>query len=135
MAIKAKLPLLNERTGEIVEVIAYIYGRPKAMDRDFIKVFHVFAEEVLSDSDIMKGAFRLLLYIMAEKLEPNRLVFYMTREEVMKDLGISKATYYLWLKALLKKGHIKRIGPNYYALRPYTAIVGRMADVDYFEEV
>jgi len=134
MAIKTKLPLLNEVTGEIVEVIAYIYGRPKARDSGFIKVFHVFAEEVLADPDIMKGAFRLFLYIMAEKLEPNRLTFYMTKEEVMEKLGISKATYYLWLKALLSKGHIKRIGPNYYAVRPYTAIIGRMANIDYFEE-
>jgi hypothetical protein len=134
MAVKAKLPLLNKETGEIVEVIAYIYGQPKARDSGFIKVFHVFAEEILADSEIMKGAFRLLLYIMAEKLEANRLVFYMTKEEVMKKLGISKATYYLWLKALLSKGHLKRLGPNYYALRPYTAIIGRMANIDYFEE-
>ena len=134
MAVKAKLSLLNEKTGEIVEVIAYIYGRPKAKDRGFIKVFHVFAEEVLEDPDIMKGAFRLFLYIMTEKLEANSLTFYMTKDEVMKNLGISKATYYLWLKALLSKGYIKRIGPNYYAVRPYTAIIGRMANIDYFEE-
>jgi predicted DNA-binding protein (UPF0251 family) len=135
MAMKTKLPLLNEETGEIVEVIAYIYGRPEAKDRNFIKVFHLFAEEVLADPDIMKGAFRLFLYIMTEKLEANRLVFYMTKEEVMEKLGISKATYYLWLQALLNKGHVKRIGPNYYTLKPRTAIIGRMADIDYFEEV
>jgi len=134
MAMKAKLPLLDERTGEIVEVIAYIYGRPKARDRDFVKVFHLFAEEVLEDPGIMKGAFRLFLYIMTEKLEANKLVFYMTREEVMDKLGISKATYYLWLQALLSRGHLKRLGPNYYAVRPYTAIVGKMANIDYFEE-
>jgi hypothetical protein len=135
MTMKTKLPLLNKETGEIVEVIAYVYGRPEVRDRDFIKVFHLFTEEVLADPDIMKGAFRLFLYIMAEKLRPNSLIFYMTKEEVIEKLGISKATYYLWLKALLKKGHIKRIGPNYYVLRPYTAIVGKMANIDYFEEV
>jgi predicted DNA-binding protein (UPF0251 family) len=134
MAMKTKLPLLNEETGEIVEVIAYIYGRPKAKDRNFIKVFHLFAEEVLADPDIMKGAFRLFLYIMTEKLEANRLVFYMTKEEVIEKLDISKATYYLWLRALLNKGHIKRIGPNYYAVKPKTAIIGRMADIDPLED-
>jgi predicted DNA-binding protein (UPF0251 family) len=134
MAMKTKLPLLNEETGEIVEVIAYIYGRPEAKDRDFIKVFHLFAEEVLADPDIMKGAFRLFLYIMTEKLEANRLVFYMTKEEVIEKLGISKATYYLWLQALLNKGHVKRIGPNYYTLKPRTAIIGRMADIDPLED-
>jgi predicted DNA-binding protein (UPF0251 family) len=135
MAMKTKLPLLNEKTGEIVEVIAYVYGYPKAKDRDFIKVFHLFAEEVLADPDIMKGAFRLFLYIMTEKLEANRLVFYMAREEVIEKLGISKATYYLWLRALLDKGHIKRIGPNYYALKPKTAIIGRLADIDPLEDI
>jgi predicted DNA-binding protein (UPF0251 family) len=135
MVMKARLPILNEKTGEIVDVIAYVYGRPKPRDRDFAKIFHVFAEEVLSDPEIMKGSFRLFLYIMTEKLEANKLVFYMTKEEVMKKLGISKATYYLWLKTLLRKGHIKRLGPNYYALRPYTVIIGRMVDIDYFEEV
>jgi predicted DNA-binding protein (UPF0251 family) len=135
MVMKAKLPLLNEKTGEIVEVIAYVYGRPKAKDRGFIKVFHVFAEEVLSDPDIMKGAFRLFLYIMTEKLEANRLVFYMTKEEVMEKLGISKATYYLWLKALLNKGHIRRLGPNYYAVSPRTAIIGRLADIEPLEDI
>jgi predicted DNA-binding protein (UPF0251 family) len=134
MAVKTKLPLLNKETGEIVEVIAYIYGQPKARDKGFTKIFHVFAEEVLADPEIMKGAFRLFLYVITEKLEANRLVFYMTKEEVMKKLGISKATYYLWLKTLLSKGHLKRLGPNYYALRPYTAIIGRMANIDYFEE-
>jgi hypothetical protein len=135
MVMKAKLPILNEKTGEIVDVIAYVYGRPKPRDRGFSKIFHVFAEEVLADVEIMKGAFRLFLYIMAEKLEANRLDFYMTKEEVMAKLGISKATYYLWLKTLLRKGHVRRLGPNYYAVRPRTAIIGRLADIEPLEDI
>jgi DNA-binding IclR family transcriptional regulator len=62
------------------------------------------------------------------------LSFFLRRDDVIADLGIVRQTYYRWLGTLLKKGYIKRLAYNYYALRPYTAIVGKMANIDYFEE-
>jgi hypothetical protein len=128
--MRTKLPIVNPATGEIFDVIAYVYGEDKPKDTGFIKVFHVFTKAVLADKDIMRGAFRLLLYIMTEKLETNKLSFYMTEKEVIEKLDISRATYYTWLKTLLTKEYIVRLGTNLYTLKPYTAIIGRMADVE-----
>jgi len=136
MATKAKLPIVNPETGEIVEVVVYLYGgNHKRRDRDFTKVFHAFLDDVFRDREVMVGPFRLITYVMAEKLHKDSLKFYLTLQEAKEKLGISEKTYYRWLGVLLRKGYIRRIGPNYYVLRPYTAVVGRMANIDYFEEV
>ena len=135
MPTKAKLPIVNPETGEIVEVVVYLYGgnhRPR--DRNFTKVFHAFLDDVFRDREVMAGPFRLIAYIMAEKLHKDSLKFHLTLQEAMEKLGISEKTYYRWLGVLLRKGYIRRIGPNYYVLRPYTAVVGKMANIDYFEE-
>ncbi len=134
--VKTKLPIVDKATGEVVEVdaIVYLYGKPSG-DKDFIKVFHAFLKNVLEDEEIMRGAFRLFVYILTKKVKKDQLTFVLKRDEVMVDLGIARQTYYRWLGTLLKKGYIKRLGNNYYSLRPYTAIIGRMANIDYFEEV
>jgi len=133
--MKTKLPIVNKDTGEIVEVdaIVYLYGKASG-DRDFVKVFHAFLKDVLEDEEIMKGPFRLLVYILTKKVKKDQLSFFLRRDDVLADLGIVRQTYYRWLGTLLKKGYIKRLGHNYYALRPYTAIVGKMTNIDYFEE-
>lgn len=128
--MRTKLPIVNPTTGEIFDVIAYVYGEDKPKDKDFVKVFHVFTKAVLADKDIMKGAFRLFLYILTDKLETNKLSFYMAEKDVIEKLGISRATYYTWLKALLTKGYIVRLGTNLYTLKPFTAIIGRMVSVE-----
>jgi hypothetical protein len=137
MPAKTKLPIVNSKTGEIVELdaIVYLYGESqKPRDRDFAKIFHAFLYDVFKDKEIMAGPFRLITYVMAEKLHKDRLDFHLTFQETKEKLGISEKTYYRWLGVLLRKGYIKRLTPNYYALRPYTAIVGKMANIDYFEE-
>jgi hypothetical protein len=137
MPARTKLPIVNSKTGEIVELdaIVYLYGESlKPKDRDFAKIFHAFLHDVFKDKEIMAGPFRLITYVMAEKLYRDRLDFYLTFQEAKEKLGISEKTYYRWLGVLLRKGHIKRLAPNYYALRPYTVIVGKMANIDYFEE-
>ncbi|MFZ8859459.1 MAG: hypothetical protein ACO2PP_03020 [Thermocrinis sp.] len=138
MPARTKLSVVNPETGEIMELdaIVFLYGESqKPKDRDFTKVFHAFLYDVFKDKEVMAGPFRLLTYVMAKKLHKDRLDFHLTFQELKENLGISEKTYYRWLGVLLRKGYIKRLGPNYYALRPYTAIVGRMADIDYFEEV
>jgi DNA-binding IclR family transcriptional regulator len=92
-----------------------IEAKPNAFVYD--KVFHAFIKDVIRDKEL-RPALDLLVYIMSEKLEINSLRFYMTAEEVVKRLGISRDTYYRWLRTLINKGYITRIGTNYYALNP-----------------
>ena len=137
MPARTKLSIVNPETGEIMELdaVVFLYGESqKPKDRSFTKIFHAFLYDVFKDKEIMAGPFRLITYVMAEKLHKDRLDFYLTFQETKEKIGISEKTYYRWLGVLLKKGYIKRLAPNYYALRPYTAIVGCMANIDYFEE-
>jgi hypothetical protein len=137
MPVRTKLPIVSPETGEILELdaIVYLYGESRRGDRGFIKVFHAFLDTVFRDKEVMAGPFRLIAYILSEKLDKDRLDFNLTPQETMKRLDISEKTYYRWLSVLLRKGFLRRISATYYTLRPYTAIVGRMANIDYFEEV
>jgi len=137
MPARLKLPVVSPETGEILELdaIVYLYGeRQKLKDRNFTKVFHAFLYDVFKDKEVMAGPFRLVAYIMAEKLDKDRLDFNLTAQEAMAKLGITRQTFYRWLSVLLRKGYLRRISATYYILRPYTAIVGKMANIDYFEE-
>ncbi len=137
MPVRTKLPVVSPETGEILELdaIVYLYGeRQRPKDRNFTKVFHAFLDDVFRDREVMAGPFRLVAYIMAEKLDRDRLDFNLTAQEAMAKLGITRQTFYRWLSILLRKGYLKRISATYYVLRPYTAIIGKMANIDYFEE-
>jgi len=130
MRARTKLLVIDPKTANIVEAEAtvYLYGEAKK-DRGFIKVFHAFIKDVIRDKEL-RPALDLLAYIMSEKLEMNSLTFYMTAEEVVRKLGISRDTYYRWLKILMRKGYIIRIGANYYAIKPYTIVIGKIADTE-----
>jgi CRP-like cAMP-binding protein len=137
MPVRTRLPIVSPETGEILELdaIVYLYGesrRPR--DRDFVKVFHAFLDSIFRDKEVMSGPFRLIAYILSEKLDRDRLDFNLTAQEAMAKLDITRPTFYRWLGILLRKGYLKRHSATYYSLRPYTAIVGRMANIDYFEE-
>ncbi len=118
MPIKTKLSIVDPKTGQVVETdaVVYLYNKTKK-DKDFIKVFHTFIKDVVRDKEL-RPALDLLVYIMSEKLKGGSLKFYMTAEEAAKTLGISRETYYRWLKMLINKGYITRIGTNYYTLNP-----------------
>jgi hypothetical protein len=137
MPVRTKLPVVSPETGEILELdaIVYLYGENRRGDKDFIKVFHAFLDSVFRDKEVMAGPFRLMAYILSEKLHRDRLDFNLTAQEAMDKLGITRQTFYRWLAVLLRKGYLRRISATYYALRPYTAVVGRMTNIDYFEEV
>jgi uncharacterized protein YecA (UPF0149 family) len=134
MPLKTKLSVIDPETGQIVEAdaIVYLYGEAKK-DKDFIKVFHAFIKDVVRDKEL-RPALDLLAYIMSEKLERDSLKFYMTAEEVVRNLRISRDTYYRWLKILMKKGYLVRIDTNYYALKPYTIVIGRMANTELYRD-
>jgi len=114
---------IDEETGEIFEAV--IIGKPYwKVDKGFIKIFAVGLQELLQDVELFGKAGKLLLWIIATKLNWNSYEFYMTREEVLKALKISERTYYTWLKVLMKRGIIERIGHNFYRLKPYLAVKG-----------
>jgi hypothetical protein len=130
MPARLKLPIIDRETGELIELdaIVYLYGEGKK-DKGFIKVFHAFTEQVLMDKDVMKGAFRLFIFILSRKIKREELDFHMKAEEVVRELGITQRTYYNWLRTLIRKGYIVRLGQNYYSLKPFTAVIGRMINV------
>jgi len=134
MPLKTKLSVIDPETGQIVEAdaIVYLYGEAKK-DKGFVKVFHAFIKDVVRDKEL-RPALDLLAYIMSEKLERDSLKFYMTAEEVVKNLKISRDTYYRWLKVLMKKGYLARIDTNYYAIKPYTIVIGRMANTELYRD-
>jgi hypothetical protein len=135
MPLKTKLSVIDPESGNVVEAdaIVYLYGEAKK-DKGFVKVFHAFIKDVVRDKEL-RPALDLLAYIMSEKLEKDSLKFYMTAEEVVKNLGISRDTYYRWLKTLMGRGYLVRIDTNYYAIKPYTVIIGKMANTELYREV
>jgi len=134
MPMRVKLPIMDRETGQVVEAdaIVYLYGEAKK-DKGFVKVFHAFIKDVVRDKEL-RPALDLLAYIMSEKLERDSLKFYMTAEEVIRNLGISRDTYYRWLKTLMKKGYLVRIDTNYYAIKPYTIVIGKMANTELYRD-
>ena len=134
MPLKTTLSVVDPKTGNVVEAdaIVYLYGEAKK-DKDFVKVFHAFIKDVVRDKEL-RPALDLLAYIMSEKLERDSLKFYMTAEEVIRNLGISRDTYYRWLKTLMKKGYLVRIDTNYYAIKPYTIVIGKMANTELYRD-
>jgi DNA-binding transcriptional ArsR family regulator len=134
MPVKVKLPIMDKETGQVLEfdAVVYLYGEGKK-DKGFVKVFHAFVKDVVRDREL-RHALDLLAYIMSEKLEKDSLKFYLTAEEVVKNLGVSRDTYYRWLRTLMEKGYITRIDTNYYALKPYTIVVGKMANTELYRD-
>jgi hypothetical protein len=134
MPVKVKLPIMDKETGQVLEfdAVVYLYGEGKK-DKGFVKVFHAFVKDVVRDKEL-RPALDLLAYIMSEKLEKDSLKFYLTAEEVVKNLGVSRDTYYRWLRTLMKKGYITRIDTNYYALKPYTIVIGKMANTELYRD-
>ena len=130
MPARLKLPIIDRETGELIELdaVVYLYGEGKK-DKGFIKVFHAFTEQVLMDRDIMTGAFKLFIFILSRKLKREELDFHMKAEEAVRELGITQRTYYNWLRTLIRKGYIVRLGQNYYSLKPFTAVIGKMMNI------
>jgi len=114
---------IDKETGEVFEAV--IFGEPYwRTDKGFIKVFALGLKELVNNGELIGKAGRLLLWILAEKIGWNSYEFHMTEQEVVKALKISRATYYLWLKTLLKAGILEKIATNIYRLTPRLAIKG-----------
>jgi len=119
----AKKQLLDPETGEIIETV--VFGEPYwRADKGFIKIFTIGLKELVDNDEIIGKAGRLLLWILAEKVNWNSYEFHMTEREVVKALNISPPTYYRWLNVLIKAGILEKIATNVYRLKPRFAIKG-----------
>ena len=119
----AKKQLLDPETGEIIETI--VFGEPYwRADKGFIKIFTLGLKELVDNDEIIGKAGRLLLWILAEKVNWNSYEFYLTEQEAIKTLKISKATYYRWLNALIKANILEKVATNVFRLKPRLAIRG-----------
>ena len=128
--IRAKVTFYNPQTGEILEEYdqALIIGRRPFTDKGFVKVFTAFLKDILEIQEMGSGAWRLLLYVI-EKMDFNSLEVYLDPRIVPKDLNISRATYYNWLKVLVKHGILQQLDKRYFRLKPYSVIKGQMNNV------
>ncbi len=118
----------DEKTGEILaeEDRVVIFGKRPYVDKGFVKFFVAFLRDMIEDEEVLKGPVRLFLYAV-EKADFNDLKVTIVPEEAIRDLDISRATFYNWLKVLLRKDYMKKLAINVYRLRPYSAIKGQMA--------
>jgi len=74
-----------------------------------------FSADILKDKKFFKGPVRLLLYAISLAY-PDTFEVVIPPDKAIKDLGIAQKTFYRWLKVLLSKGHLTRIGNNIYRL-------------------
>jgi hypothetical protein len=121
-----KYAIVDKETGEVVADDAMFIGKKAFMDKGFRKIFVGFLKDVVMNKEIAGKSIRLLLYII-ENLKPNSLEIYMSERIICKELEITRATYYNWLKVLIKTGLIEKIDTNLYRLIPYSAVNGQMS--------
>jgi hypothetical protein len=111
-----------DENGELHDIL--LIGSPEEFDRNFIKVFHAFTESLLRDKELALGPIKLLFWIMSQ-LENGSIEFYMHYSVIKEELDVSTDTYYRWVKALTKKGIIKKVRPNIYQVNPACVVKGK----------
>ena len=121
-----KYSILDKETGEIVADDAMFLGKKAFVDTGFRKVFVGFLQDIITNKEIAGKSIRLLLWII-ENLKANDLTVYMSEKIVCEELNIKRATYYKWIKTLIKEKLIKKIDTNLYCLMPFTAVNGQMS--------
>ncbi len=126
--MRVRMTFYDEKTGEILaeEDRVVIFGKRPYVDRGFVKFFVAFLKDMIEDEEVLKGPVRLFLYAV-EKADFNDLRVTIVPEEAIRDLDISRATFYNWLKVLLKKGYMEKLAVNVYRLRPYSVVKGQMS--------
>jgi hypothetical protein len=126
--MRVKLTFYDEKTGEILaeEDRVFIFGKKPYVDRGFIKFFVAFLRDMIEDEEVLKGPVRLFLYAV-DKTNFDDLRVTIVPKEAIRDLDITKATFYNWLKVLLKKGYMEKLAVNVYRLRPFSVVKGQMS--------
>ena len=119
--IFAKQQTIDEH-GELHDIL--LIGAPEEFDKNFTKIFHAFTEALIDDKEIALGPIKLLSWIMTQ-IETGRLEFYMHYSTIKEKLKVSRDTYYRWVKALTKKGIIKKVSPNLYQINPACVVKGK----------
>jgi len=112
----------DAESGEVTDIL--LIGNPEQFDKDFVKVFHAFTEELLENEEIAGKAIRLLFWIM-KVLDYGQIEFYLYNKDVAEELNVSVRTITEWKKTLIKNGIIKKIKPNLYQLNPACVVKGK----------
>lgn len=124
MAIVRQFALLEKETGEVVsDHVLIVTKNPKYLDRDYVKVFVTFLEDVVVDERVAGKAIRLLLY-MLRKLDYNTLYVTIHPQEAMKELNISEMTFHRWKNILLEAQYITKIDVHTYQISALMAVKG-----------
>jgi hypothetical protein len=118
--------IVDKETGEIVADDAMFIGQKAFVDKGFRKVFVGFLRDVVLNKEVAGKAIRLLLWII-ENLKANSLEIYMSERIICPELEINRATYYNWVKVLVKAKLIEKVDTNLYRLIPYSAVNGQMS--------
>ena len=120
-----KYSTVDRETGEVVADDAMFIGQQGFIDKGFRKVFVGFLRDVVLNKEVAGKSIRLLLW-MIENLKANNLEIYMSERTVCPELKVTRATYFNWVKSLIKAELIEKIDTNLYRLVPYSAVNGQM---------
>ncbi len=124
MPIARQFALMEKSTGQVVhDHVLIITKNPKYLDRNYVKVFVAFLEDVVTDERVAGKPIKLLLY-MLQKLDFNTLYVTINPKEVMKELAISEKTFHRWRNVLIEAGYIDKIDVHTYRIGPLTAVKG-----------
>jgi len=103
-----------------------------AEDRDYstedIKIFNLtlLMEKVLFYDENIATPFTKLLFYILRKMDLYKGEVVIIPKEVAEELGISRGTLYKYLRVLMEKGYITKIGRFRYKLAPFYADFGRL---------
>jgi hypothetical protein len=121
------LMIVDRNTGEVlVDHFVMVGKKPTVVDKNYVKVFVAFLEDIVVDEDIAGKSIRLLLHIM-NKVDWNTLEVYIFYKEICEELGITYKTFYNWLNTLIEKEYLEETKRKYiYKIKPYSFIKGDM---------
>ena len=103
-----KKEVMDTETGEIIEAIGFI---PTSKDKNFVKVYKVFGEQVLKDLKAMNGETKLLLWFISKTLDlpiQSELWIPINYNEIAKELNTTERTIKNYIKKLLELNYIEQ---------------------------
>jgi len=126
---QSKYSLIDNETGEIVDVDLRVLGTKKSFNKvknkKFFKFMDVFAEEILLDKDLSGKAVKLLFWIL-KQLDFGETTFILNTLYASESLSVSRKTLYNWKNALEEKGIIQKITGELYTLNPDCVMYGNV---------
>lgn len=130
MKVIGKKILYDVETAQEVKVllVGNLNKTTYQKDKDFVKIFTAFLEDIVDDKELAGKSIRLLLY-MLKKLEYNTLLIELNPDDVIRELKITKRTFYAWTKQLVQKNIIKKLSARIFRLQPGAVIKGQLSKI------